>query len=1060
MEIGIFVLLLLLVLTTQALNLDEWKPRIFRGPSGSYFGFSLDFFQTAEKEMNLAVGAPKMQTLQPHIIRGGGVFMCPWDSKTRNCTMIEFDQTGDSINKYGDITVGVFKSDQFFGATVRTWKDSIVACAPLQHWNVSRHSDQSGLTPTGACYLSSNLQNFLEFAPCREMTTASNKRFCEIGFSAEIHKDGTLLAGGPGGYGFSGLYTTMNLSIIPNLQPSQYLLRNDFNQQTYPYSGMASNAYKGFSVAFGEFDGNNKPDLVIGAPTFNYMGTVEIFVEGLPMPAHLYRGDGDENSILRNSWRVVYTFRGDQIAAYYGHTVAVTDINKDGKDDVLIGAPLYQESRSAGKLQEVGRVYVYLQKKSSKLAFEVKILSGSRVYEQFGASIAPLGDLDQDGFQDIAVGAPFGGKSGGGCVYIYRGEDSGLSSKPSQVLESPLTPPSRFGFSLRGGTDIDDNGYPDLLVGAFEADAVYVYRSRPVVVVQTTLHFSPDALNPEDKFCNTKTGSVSCFILHVCVKVSGHNLPKTLNFLADLQLDRQKNLFSRRTLFLDTSNPTKNVTIQLQSNLGTVCKNFTVYLRGESEFRDKLSPIIVSVNLSLPNEYSADALQPVLHGTTFLQNQTHILLDCGEDNICIPNLHLYASWPPEALVIGTDNLVNVQFSASNSLEGAYEAELLVRLPAGAHYAQVFQVLDPGEEKVVCTPKKDNETELVVCELGNPMKNTTTIHAELQLAFSNLENYGSNITFPMQIKSRNSQNSSSSIVWVQLDVIVKASLELRGSSYPPEIILPLPKWEFNEEVEKKRPQDYGEEVKHVYELHNTGPGTVHAHLVVQIPERYEGDFFLYPLDIEVDDKMTCFNQSKLNPLELDFSVVTEAPKNYSMIGDQRLYKRDTDIIDAEDSTEEEEEIIALTEDGKKKIRTIHLNCSGVTCWEVQCLIDNLEQGQRATLTLHSILWIPSFMKRPQQPFTLLSQGSFQVTGVPYIVQPTTLLANDTTAQTSVLWISPDGQKEVPLWWVIVGVLAGLLILALFVFVMWKLGFFRRMRPPTDDQDELTNDQQLD
>lgn len=104
---------------------------------------------------------------------------------------------------------------------------------------------------------------------------------------------------------------------------------------------------------------------------------------------------------------------------------------------------------------------------------------------------------------DVAIGSPFGGKSGGGCVYIYKGERSGLSAQPSQILENPLSTPSKFGFTLRGGKDIDNNGYPgnhqiqyvlestdcrlysyvlcfvppiDLIVGAFGADTVYVYR--------------------------------------------------------------------------------------------------------------------------------------------------------------------------------------------------------------------------------------------------------------------------------------------------------------------------------------------------------------------------------------------------------------------------------------------------------------------------------------------------------------------------------------------------------------------------------------------------------
>lgn len=63
-------------------------------------------------------------------------------------------------------------------------------------------------------------------------------------------------------------------------------------------------------------------------------------------------------------------------------------------------------------------------------------------------------------FPDVAVAAPYGGPSGRGQVLVFLGQSEGLSSRPSQVLDSPFPAGSGFGFSLRGATDIDDNGYP------------------------------------------------------------------------------------------------------------------------------------------------------------------------------------------------------------------------------------------------------------------------------------------------------------------------------------------------------------------------------------------------------------------------------------------------------------------------------------------------------------------------------------------------------------------------------------------------------------------------
>lgn len=64
-----------------------------------------------------------------------------------------------------------------------------------------------------------------------------------------------------------------------------------------------------------------------------------------------------------------------------------------------MGAPLYMESRVDRKLAEVGRVYLFLQPKSLQaLSSPTLVLTGTQVYGRFGSAIAPLGDLNRDGY--------------------------------------------------------------------------------------------------------------------------------------------------------------------------------------------------------------------------------------------------------------------------------------------------------------------------------------------------------------------------------------------------------------------------------------------------------------------------------------------------------------------------------------------------------------------------------------------------------------------------------------------------------------------------------------
>ncbi|NWW50228.1 ITA2B protein, partial [Pedionomus torquatus] len=183
------------------------------------------------------------------------------------------------------------------------------------------------------------------------------------------------------------------------------------------------------------------------------------------------------------------------------------------QDDVLVGAPLYMAQHPDGQRSEVGRLYLYLGGGHQPLTRAPQTLTGTHLYGRFAAAIASLGDLDKDGYggdtwwvltfpvsPDVAVGAPLGGDGGSGQVFIFRGQSEGLMAVPTQRLDSPFPGPAAFGFAVRGATDLDGNGYPDLLVGAYGADAVAVYWGQPVVVARTKLSV-PDGLNPKVLEC-------------------------------------------------------------------------------------------------------------------------------------------------------------------------------------------------------------------------------------------------------------------------------------------------------------------------------------------------------------------------------------------------------------------------------------------------------------------------------------------------------------------------------------------------------------------------------
>uniref|UniRef100_A0A3P9HVH9 Integrin alpha-2 domain-containing protein n=1 Tax=Oryzias latipes TaxID=8090 RepID=A0A3P9HVH9_ORYLA len=117
--------------------------------------------------------------------------------------------------------------------------------------------------------------------------------------------------------------------------------------------------------------------------------------------------------------------RGQQTGSYFGNAVAVTDLNGDGWNDLLVGAPFYFQ-RQQGK---GGAVYIYMNAGAHFESRPTTVLTGPPG-SAFGIAVTAAGDLNQDGFQDIAVGAPFHET---GSVMIWMGSEKGVFAEPSQV---------------------------------------------------------------------------------------------------------------------------------------------------------------------------------------------------------------------------------------------------------------------------------------------------------------------------------------------------------------------------------------------------------------------------------------------------------------------------------------------------------------------------------------------------------------------------------------------------------------------------------------------------
>ncbi|MFW5967188.1 MAG: FG-GAP-like repeat-containing protein [Persicimonas sp.] len=140
------------------------------------------------------------------------------------------------------------------------------------------------------------------------------------------------------------------------------------------------------------------------------------------------------------------------------------DINGDGYDDIVIGAPGYSEDvNDEGEPEQQGAFYVYLGSEDGleeSTHLEVREETAGAL---MGLSVASAGDIDGDGYDDVLVGVP-----GAGRVDIYAGSSDGLDSEPTWTLSTPegVDAQAFFGYSVATAGDVNDDDHADILVGA------------------------------------------------------------------------------------------------------------------------------------------------------------------------------------------------------------------------------------------------------------------------------------------------------------------------------------------------------------------------------------------------------------------------------------------------------------------------------------------------------------------------------------------------------------------------------------------------------------------
>uniref|UniRef100_A0A8C7HP06 Integrin subunit alpha 6 n=1 Tax=Oncorhynchus kisutch TaxID=8019 RepID=A0A8C7HP06_ONCKI len=428
--------------------------------------------QSLDFSYRLLIGAPRAKALANQRANiTGGLYSCDITTESDDCDRIDFDNEGEDVRVEN-------KENQWMGVTVNSQGPGgkIVTCAHRYQRRLFVDTAQESRDITGRCYVlsqdltidTSSDEDGGNWKFC-EGRARGHERFgsCQQGLAATFTKDyHYVVFGAPGAYNWKG--------IVRVEQKNNTLLEKGFYDDG-PYEvgdenrldpdlvPVPANSYLGFSLDSGfSITKGHGLTIVSGAPRANHCGAVV-----------LLRKENEASARLSPE----YILEGPGLASSFGYDVAVVDLNGDGWQDIVVGAPqFFMKEGDIG-----GAVYVYINQAGKWAKITPIRLNGTKD-SMFGLAVENIGDINQDSYQDIAVGAPYA-DTGAGKVYIYHGSANGINTMPAQILEGKPNNIRLFGYSLAGNMDLDKNSYPDIAIGSL-SDTVLVYRARPIISIK------------------------------------------------------------------------------------------------------------------------------------------------------------------------------------------------------------------------------------------------------------------------------------------------------------------------------------------------------------------------------------------------------------------------------------------------------------------------------------------------------------------------------------------------------------------------------------------------
>ncbi|NXC31606.1 ITA11 protein, partial [Campylorhamphus procurvoides] len=803
----------------------------------------------------------------------------------------------------------------------------------------------------------------------------------QTGFSSHVVEDGILL-GAVGAYDWNGavLKETSSGKVIP--------LRESYLQE-FPEELKNHGAYLGYTVS-SVISTKHERIYVAGAPRFNHTGKVILF------------------SMHSNRNLTIHqALKGEQIGSYYGSEINSLDVNGDGVTDVLlVGAPMYfSEGRERGK------VYVYTLQEDSFSASGALVDLQSYQNSRFGSCIAAVPDLNQDGYNDLVVGAPLEDEHQG-AIYVFLGfQETILKKYKQRIAAADLAPGLMyFGCSIHGQLDLNEDGLVDLAVGSL-GNAVLLW-SRSVVQINTSIRFEPPKINIFTKDCRRNGKDATCMSAFVCftaVFLSAHFQTATVGLRYNTTLDERR--YTPRA-HLDQGGDRLAQRGMLLPAGQERCHTLHFHVLDTADY---VKPVTFSIDYELEQPEHGPMLDD--GWPTSLRVSVPFWNGCNEDEHCVPDLVLDArSDVPSAMEFcrrvlrrgpqecsafslsfdtsvfimeSSRRRVAVEATLENRGENAYSTVLNISFSRNLQLASLIPK-DDTDVNIDCT-SDDRHPNKRVCNVSYPFfRAKAKVAFRLDFEFSksvfleNMEIY--------MIASSDSEEKESTKEdnFAHLNFHLKYEADLlftRTSS--------LDYYEIRSNSSLERYDSIGPPFHCTFKLQNLG---------------------FFPVE-GVTIKVTV-------------PVATRAGNRLLLLTELLLDQENTTCSIWGNSTD-----YGGTPAEEDLSRTPHLNHSNSDVVAIDCNV-KLAPSEEMNLHLRGHLWMKSLKALKFKALKLTTNAALQRRfGSPLVFRE-----EDPSRQIT-FEISKPEEWQIPIWIILGSTLGGLLLLALLVLALWKLGFFK-------------------